>query len=210
LTIFVTGLSYGLSVCFFSCAPLLLPILITNSSSLSSSLKIVTFFSLGRILTYTIISFLAYFVSLSLKNILKNSEVWQFLTGFMVIFLSFRIFYKTILKKEKHGNSCKINKRENSNFFILGFLFSFNLCAPVLTLVTFSASSSSPIVSLLYGLLFGIGAVMFSLLFYGFFISPIIKELLIQFTSYKKFIQLMASLLLFITGVSILAGNIKL
>ncbi len=209
ITIFITGLSYGLSLCFLSCAPLLTPLLVTNSSTLTASLKIVTFFSLGRVLTYVTISFLAYFFSQSLKNILNSSQIWHILTGLTVVFLSFKIFYDTLFT-QSCASSCKVGTIKNSNYFLLGFLFSFNLCAPNLALIAFSANSPSPILALIYGLLFGIGAVLFTLLFYGFFLSPIIKELLLQFTRFKKSIQIASALLLFITGLFILTGSIKL
>ncbi|WP_187648105.1 urease accessory protein UreH domain-containing protein [Nitrosophilus labii] len=209
ITIFITGLSYGLSLCFLSCAPLLTPILVINSSTITTSLKIVTFFSLGRVLTYVTISFLAFFFSQSLKNLLNSNQIWQILTGLTVVFLSFKIFYD-ILFSRNCASSCKVRTVKNSNYFLLGFLFSFNLCAPNLALIAFSANSSSPILALIYGLLFGIGAVLFTLLFYGLFLSPIIKELLLQFARYKKSIQIASALLLFTTGLFILTGNIKL
>jgi cytochrome c biogenesis protein CcdA len=60
------------------------------------------------------------------------------------------------------------------------------------------------------GISFGLGAVLVPFLFYGFFLSNIIRGLLIEFKSYAKIIEIMASLLLIIVGVLIFNGQIRL
>lgn len=94
--------------------------------------------------------------------------------------------------------------------FGIGALVSVNLCAPVLTLIALSANSGSLAGAIGMGISFGLGAVLIPFLFYGFFLSNVFRGLLIEFRSYAKSIEMMASLLLIAVGVLILNGQIRL
>ena len=60
------------------------------------------------------------------------------------------------------------------------------------------------------GISFGLGAVLIPFLFYGFFLSNVLRGLLVEFKSYATKIEIMASLLLVIVGILILNGQIRL
>ncbi|WP_200762271.1 sulfite exporter TauE/SafE family protein [Nitrosophilus alvini] len=214
ITVFLMGLSYGSTACMLSCAPLLSPLLVSNSSTLKQSMTTVGIFSAGRVFSYSMIALSASYASLTVKEILNEPLLWGRVMGVLMILTALYLFY-TQFQREKsccvaRNFSKGINRLGKGGYFFMGAALSFNFCAPVLSLAAFSAGSSSKVVSLFYGFLFGIGAVMVSFIFYGFILSSITKELLFQFSRQKKWIETAASALLFAGGVMVLLGILKL
>jgi len=208
------GLSYGSTVCMLSCAPVVTPLLIGNNSSLRASFGSVAIFSLGRIFSYSLIAFLSSYASFSIKNFLNQPILWGRTMGVFMMLTSLYLLYKAIFgDKMSCSSSCKTSRYENlgkSGYFFMGVFLSFGLCAPVLSLIAFSANSTSPMVSAIYGILFGMGAVLFSLLFFGFFLSVVTQGVIAQFSKYKKAIQVFSALMLFSISIAVFSGSIKL
>ena len=208
------GLSYGSTVCMLSCAPIITPLLIGNNSSLRASFGSVAIFSLGRIFSYSLIAFLSSYASFGIKSFLDQPLLWGKIMGLFMMLTSFYLLYKTFFVDTKScKSSCGTKSYKNlgkSGYFFMGVFLSFSLCAPVLSLIAFSANSTSPMVSAIYGILFGIGAVLFSLLFFGFFLSVVTQGVIAQFSKYKKAIQVFSALMLFSISIAVFNGSIKL
>jgi cytochrome c biogenesis protein CcdA len=75
-----------------------------------------------------------------------------------------------------------------------------------MALLAVAANSSNIYNTIGLGLCFGVGAVIFSILFYGFVVSKVIRGFMIQFSSYKLFIERAAALLLMMVGVLVING----
>ena len=213
LSLFLIGLSYGATACMFSCMPFLTPILVKNSKSIKQSLQVIIPFSLGRIFTYTIIAILAFVSSVLVKEILKNNEILNYILGGVTVIIGTTMLYNSY----KNNKSCGIHKPiikeqklSKMGFFTMGATISINLCAPVISLITISSSSATIYSAIAFGIAFGVGAVLFTLLFYGFFFSTLIRGLLEQFTHYKKHVEVIASLFLIVVGILIISGNLSL
>ncbi|WP_345980949.1 sulfite exporter TauE/SafE family protein [Sulfurimonas sp. HSL3-2] len=213
-SLFIIGLSYGSTACMFSCMPFLSPLLVKNSNSIRESVSILIPFSLGRIFMYTVISVMALSGAGLVKTVLNDNAVFQSFLGLFTLSMGLFMFYR-FFKKEKV--SCSANRSISSNqiangfgLFGIGVLVSINPCAPILTLITLSANSTSMPSAIGMGLSFGLGAVLVPFLFYGFFLSTVIRGLLVEFKTYAKAIEMMASLLLVIVGILIISGQIRL
>ncbi len=214
VSIFLVGLSYGMTACMMSCMPFLTPLLVNNSGSFKESMYVMIPFSIGRIFTYTVIAILATAGAATIKELLKNNTAVSYALGTVTVFIGLYMLINIFSKRRK---SCSVHKpvEEKSNissigFFSIGATVSINLCAPVVTLVTVAANSSGYYSSVGLGLSFGIGAVLFSFLFYGFFMSHLIRGLLEQFLNYKKPIEVVASLFLIVVGLLVLSGKLTL
>ncbi|MCD4758980.1 MAG: sulfite exporter TauE/SafE family protein [Arcobacteraceae bacterium] len=197
----------------FSCMPFLTPILIKSSNNIKQSLAVMIPFSLGRIFTYTMIAMLAFGSSLFIKELLKNNTLLSYILGTVTIILGITMLYNSY----KNNKSCGIHKllvKEQSfsklGFFTMGATISINLCTPVISLITISSSTTTIYSAIAFGIVFGVGAVLFTLLFYGFFFSTLIRGLLEQFTQYKKPVEVIASLFLILVGILIISGNMSL
>ncbi len=170
-------------------------------------------FSLGRIFTYTIIAIVAFTSSLFIKELLQNNALLSYILGTVTIIIGFTMLYNSY----KNNKSCGIHKpivKEQSfsklGFFTMGATISINLCTPVISLITISSSTTSIYSAIAFGIAFGVGAVLFTLLFYGFFFSTLIRGLLEQFTQYKKHVEVTASLFLILVGILIISGKLSL
>ncbi|WP_457606058.1 urease accessory protein UreH domain-containing protein [Nitratifractor sp.] len=207
--LFLMGLAYGSSVCTLSCSPMLVPLLATHGSSLRGSLRIVAFFGAGRILSYTTIAALASFASVSLRRILDRPDLTQPLMGAVMAGTALYLLYRTFAPAPR---SCAVSERRGGarGAFAMGALLSLNLCAPLLSLVAVSAASGSLWKGALYGVFFGMGTVLVSLLFFGVVLAPVTRELLRQFSLQRAWIEAAASLFLLSMGILVMLGRLKL
>lgn len=208
-SIFIIGLSYGATACMFSCMPFLSPLLVGNSNTTKQALSVILPFSLGRIFSYTLIAIVAYLSSVWVKQMLDNNQIFSIILGFSTISMGVYLLYKSF----NHSISCKkispLIKKQKLNkfgFFTIGATMSVNPCAPIMALLAVAANSSTIYNSIGLGLCFGIGAVIFSIIFYGFILSTVVRGLLVQFSSYKLLIEKIAALLLITVGVLVLNG----
>ena len=213
-SLFVVGLSYGSTACMFVCMPFLTPLLVTNAESVKHSMRVILPFSLGRIFTYSVIAVLALGGAGFVKAVLDDNALFQGVLGAvtlaMGLFMLFRAFYSK--RKACASNPTAPKKHTESLFglFGIGALVSINPCAPVLTLVALSANSGSFVNAVGMGVAFGLGAVLVPFLFYGFFLSTVVRGLLGEFKRYTKGIEITAALLLTAVGILIVNGQIRL
>ena len=212
-SLFILGLSYGATACMFSCMPFLSPILINNSNNVRESLSVMLPFSLGRIFSYTIIAMLSLSGAAFVKAILGDTKDFQIVLGGFTMLMGLFMLYSSL---NKHNKSCSSNNAtllsklstSKAGLFGIGILISISPCSAIMTLVAFSANSVSFSNAASMGISFGLGAVLVPFLFYGFFLSTLIRGLLIEFKSYAKAIEITASLLLVTVGILVLNSKI--
>lgn len=208
-SIFIIGLSYGATACMFSCMPFLSPLLISNSNDTKQALGIILPFSLGRIFSYTLLAIIAYLSSFWVKQVLDDNSLFSIILGVSTISIGLFLFYKSFKTANSCGHTTPLVKKQKLNklsFFTIGATMSVNPCAPIMALLAVAVNSSTIYNAAALGLFFGAGAVIFSILFYGFIVSKMIKGLMVQFSSYKIWIERFAALLLIIVGVLVLNG----
>ncbi len=209
ISIFIIGLSYGATACMFSCMPFLSPLLVSNSNNTKQALGIILPFSLGRIFSYTLLAVVAYLSSFWVKQILNDNSLFGFILGISTIVMGVFLLYKSFKPITSCAHSAPLIKKPTLNkfgFFAIGATMSVNPCAPIMALLAVAANSSNIYNTIGLGVFFGLGAVMFSILFYGFIVSKVIKGLMFQFSSYKLLIERIAALLLISVGVLVLNG----
>jgi len=197
----------------FSCMPFLTPLLVNNSNNTKDALGVILPFSFGRILSYTIISIIAFLSSALVKQVLNDNYIFSLILGIATILMGIYMLYKSFKKTNNCTHSASIVKKPAINklgFFAIGATMSINPCAPIMALLAVAANSSSIYNSIGLGIFFGIGAVMFSILFYGFIVSKMIKGFMMQFSSYKTIIEKSAALLLVVVGLLVLNGTVVL
>jgi cytochrome c biogenesis protein CcdA len=194
--------------------PFLSPLLVSNSQTIKQSMALVLPFSLGRIVAYTFISMLAYSSAGFIKAVLNDNEVFEFVLGSFTLFMGMFLLYKIIRKKRSEcASNPLIAKRLTTNrfgLFAMGVLISINPCTPLLTLVALSANATSSLHAMEMGIFFGFGAVLVPFVFYGFFISTIMRGLLIEFKTYTKYIEVAAALFLVAVGILLINGQVTL
>jgi sulfite exporter TauE/SafE len=211
LSLFLIGLSYGSTACMFTCMPFLSPLLLTNSSTLKSAMGVMIPFSIGRVFAYILIALIASFSAFLVKDFISNPKISQIILGSATILVSLYIFKNSF---SKNGGCCT-SKKDNSpktkvGYFFMGAGISLNPCVPVMTLITTSAYATSSFEAISFGLVFAIGTVGASFLIFGFIVSKMASEIMMEFAKYKTIIQRVASILLFTVGIATINGFIHL
>lgn len=207
-SLFLIGLSYGATACMLSCMPFLSPILLANSRSVSHAMAVVLPFSIGRVVSYMLMAMLASVSMLQIKSIIDNPAISQVILGSATMLIAIVMFYRTFTDNSEHCSGSKPagSKTSIAGYFTMGLAISLNPCAPIMTLIAAAANSSSIANAAFMGLSFGLGAITATLLFYGFFISSVARELIAQFSHHKKNIERLAAVLLAAVAVSVFNG----
>jgi len=207
-SLFLIGLSYGVTACMLSCMPFLSPILLANSRSFTHAMAVVFPFSIGRVVSYMLMAMLASVSMMQVKNIINNPAISQVVLGSATMIIAVVMFYRTYAVSSSHNCSSKPmgSKTSIAGYFSMGLAISLNPCAPIMTLIAAAANSSSLSNAAFMGLSFGLGAIGATLLFYGFLISSVAREIVSQFGQHKKNIERIAALLLAIVALSVFNG----
>ena len=162
--------------------------------------------------TYTIIALIASSSSVLIKSILNDNTLFQTLLGSFTILMAIGLLYTTFNDKTTCKSSIDHTSKPKGllGLFTIGALVSLNPCVPVLTLITLSANTSSASTAMLFGLFFGLGAVLVPFIFYTLIVGTVFRGIIEQFKTVTKYIQLFAALFLLFVGVMVLAGKISL
>jgi len=211
-SLLLLGLSYGATACMLSCMPFLSPILLANSRSIKHAMGVVLPFSIGRVVSYMLMATLAFVSIVKVKDIINNPSISQVILGSATMMIATVMLYRSYKESSNHCSSSSPASSKTSiiSYFTMGLAMSLNPCAPLLTLIATAANSSSIANAATMGLAFGIGAIGATLLFYGFLVSSIAREIIEQFRNYKQTIERIAALLLAIVGMSVFNGWIIL
>ncbi len=211
VAIFTIGLSYGATACMFSCMPFLAPLIVGNSNSIKESLSVILPFSFGRIFSYTLMAVIAFYSSFWIKQILDDTTLANSLLGVVTVGMGCFVFYKTFQK----NSTCRAQKifikdKNRLGFFMIGALMAVNPCAPLLGLIGVAINSNMLIDAVFNGLFFGIGAVLFSVVFYGLIFSKLIVGMMRELRAYKIWIERAMALFLVVLGIQVMIGNVVL
>lgn len=208
LSLFLVALSYGATACMLTCMPLLSPILLANSATRSQSLKVLLPVSLGRISGYIILSLVAFEGATLLKTIITDKTLVGYLLGSLTLILAGRLWFSL-----NTSSCCTAHSKTPKGripLFATGVLLSMSLCAPVITMMTLSATTSSLGLAILYGAVFGLGATLLWFLFFSVVLTAVLKESLNHLSRYRVFLQHAAPILLAGVGIAIFKGWIHL
>jgi cytochrome c-type biogenesis protein len=211
VSLFLIGLSYGSTACMLSCMPFLTPLLLARGSGAYSGLRTVTYFSLGRIVSYATIAVASGFAATGIRGLLNDAAMSQSLLGTV----TFGVGAVVLVRSFRSGRCCTSAPGDAGHAgrfgpFGIGVMMTLNPCVPLLTLVALAAGSRHAADALAMGLAFGIGAVAASWLFFGFILSTVAKEAVGKLAAYQALIERIAAVLLMAVGVSAVYGATQL
>lgn len=197
-TIFIMGLQLGATACAISCMPIMMPILLGNASSKQDGISILTQYFSGKILAYTTISSVAFFGADIVKKYIQDDFSFIKIGSIIIIALGLYTLYIALFSNKSCSSKCTTSSK--FGFFGIGFFSSFSFCLPVGSLIATSALSNSFLISLLYGVSFGLGVVIIPFLFFYFFIFKITSTIISELLKFKKEIEVFSALLLILVG----------
>ncbi|MCX6072770.1 MAG: sulfite exporter TauE/SafE family protein [Campylobacterales bacterium] len=209
LSLFLVALSYGATACMLTCMPLLSPILLANSTTRQQSLKVLLPISLGRISGYIFLSLIAYLGATRMKSLISDTTSMGYMLGSVTLILAGRLWF-SLRASASCCSSIPTIPQGNVALFMTGMLLSMSICAPVVTMMTLSATTTSVGWAIAYGLAFGLGATLLWFLFFSVVLTAILKESLNHLSQYRNILQHIAPILLAGVGIAIFTGWIRL
>lgn len=206
LSLFIVALSYGATACMLSCMPLLSPILLANSATRQKSLNILLPVTAGRISGYTLLSAVAFIGSSLVQSLIQDKILMGYLLGALTLILAFRLWMSVRSSASCCTTSSQPKSQGKITLFATGVLLSMSLCAPVVTMMTLSAATSSLGLALLYGLVFGLGATLLWFFFFSVVMTSILKESLVHLHRYRRTLEHLAPAVLAGVGIALFNG----
>jgi len=158
ITAFLMGIVYGFGPCTMSCAPVLVPIVMSTSKNYKQGLIYTLVFSFGRVLVYILLGMILGAVGRELNIVVPD---WALGLFFIVlgIALMFNIQKKCLISK------IKITGLQMS--FVAGIIMGFSPCAPLVAALGLAISSKSILMGGVIALVFGIGTIISPILLIG-------------------------------------------
>ncbi|MBW2990788.1 sulfite exporter TauE/SafE family protein [Candidatus Woesearchaeota archaeon] len=155
---FVLGIIYGLGPCTISCAPVLVPIVMTASKNWKQGLIYTLVFSLGRVIVYVLLGMLMGALGKTLEIYISNKII-----GIFFALLGIALFFKVHTR-------CLVSKVKITGLhmsFVAGIIMGFSPCAPMLAALALAVASKSILIGGLIALVFGVGTVLSPILIIG-------------------------------------------
>lgn len=182
------GFLYGIGPCTLSCAPLVVPLIMSTAKNTKHGIWLSLVFSLGRVLSYMLLGALTGFLGYVLTQFISKRILGIFLI-ILGILLFFKIQNKCILKS-------KIKITSSSIALGTGFIYGLAPCQPLIALLGLTAASSSAITGLIMGIAFGIGTIVSPILVLGLFSGWFAKQ-----KEFKEIIPYVSGIFLIIIGI---------
>jgi len=168
LSIWVLGLSVGLTACTVTCLPFMGALVVGSGQSARGAFRETGAFALGEILSYSVLGAAAGFLGEVLLDIVEGN-LGHWLIGGVSILAGGMLVYG-----HKAAKGCATSRLfNNAPPFALGFVLSFVPCAPLAALLAAAALGGDPVHGLAMGTAFGMGAALTPL----FIVVPLLGKL---------------------------------
>ena len=182
------GFLYGLGPCTLSCAPLVVPLIMSTAKNKKHGVVLSLIFSFGRVISYMILGFLAGLLGYNLAGGISPKYLGIF-TIFLGLFLLFKIQNKCIFKSKIKINSPIIALTS-------GIIYGFGPCPPLMALLGLAILSKSAITGALMAFVFGLGTIISPIIIIGFFSGWFAKQ-----KELKEVIPYVSGIFLIILGI---------
>lgn len=185
LGLFLLGLSYGTTICSFSCLPYYGPYLIGSGTGFKDGILSSCAFAMGKLFIYSAFGGAAAL----LGRTLTVTPTHKTIMGLAVIAVAATVPFVT--KGGCQKRSQIVGKR--FSMFILGIVSSFIPCPPLAAVLVLAAQQGNAMTGLMYGFFYGMGLTVSPMLLAGgsfAFISSRIRQEANGFTPYMQKISM--------------------
>ena len=155
------GVMYGIGPCTISCAPLVVPLIMSTAKDRKQGVIYSLIFGMGRIFSYVVLGILAGLLGYALTGIVSRVALGIFLV-ILGIVLFFKVQERCILKSKMKINSPSLS-------FVAGAIYGMTPCAPLVALLGLAVISGSALVGGMMAFVFGVGTLISPIIVLGFF-----------------------------------------
>jgi len=187
----ILGFTYGLGPCTISCAPLIVPLIMSTANTRKEGIILSLVFSIGRVISYIGLGFLAGLMGRTLDIYFPQKYL-----GIFFIILGVAVFFnihgKCIMKS-------RVKITSNSMALVTGIIYGAGPCPPLIALLGLAVLSHSAWIGALMGLVFGLGTVISPLIILGLFSGWFAKQ-----KEFKQVIPYVSGVFLALLGLGYL------
>jgi cytochrome c-type biogenesis protein len=216
LTSFTSGLLYGLVACTATCLPYIASYIAGTGAGFRKSILTTLTFNSGRIIAYTLIGALTGVFS-GLLHFYEDSTVSAFQAYSTLAFSVVTIIIGASLLYRNKKPICtgsqmpmtpkkRLTGRFDTGAFTLGLSRGLILCPPLLALLLYSVPFASPVDTVAFAVLFGVGTAISPMLLLG----GVTGWLLNKAPLLRTWIAVAGAAVLILLGVSTLINSILL
>jgi thiol:disulfide interchange protein DsbD len=210
-----TGFIYGLVACTATCLPYIAGYIASTGTSFRKSVITTLIFNVGRITAYTIVGALLGIFS-GLVLFFADESMLSLLRAYSTIVFSIVtiLIGASLLYKNKKPSSCNCNQpplnpkwltnKFDVGAFTLGLSRGFVLCPPLMALLFSSVLFASPVSSVAFAVLFGIGTTISPMLLIG----GVTGWLLSKAPLLRTYIALAGAIIIIILGIITLISSL--
>lgn len=168
LSIWILGLSVGLTACTATCLPFMGALVVGGGHSGLAAFRQTGAFALGKVMAYAVLGGVAGYLGEVLLSVVEGN-LGHWLIG--LVSITAGVF---LVAGHKVAKSCGPSRLfANAPPFALGFVLSFVPCAPLAALLAAAALGGDPLHGLAMGTVFGLGAALTPL----FIVVPLLGRL---------------------------------
>jgi thiol:disulfide interchange protein DsbD len=197
------GFFYGLTLCSFSCLPLITPYIFGTQAGFRAGFDVTAIFIIARVAGYSVLGALSGFAGqLFLERI--GLQVPMMVAGILILFIALLVLFKPHTSCKKPVSAARDGQHSLRHMATLGIATSLMPCPPLYAVMLYGATTQSMLTGATLAFLFGLGTSASPLYYIGGATSWLSGRIG-QETAYKY-----SSILRSLSGVIIATFGIKL
>jgi len=201
--VLVMGFFYGLTLCSFSCIPLIGPYIFGTQGGFKRGFDATAIFVLSRIVAYTLLGGLSGSIgSVALERL--DSGWLLTVAGGLILLIGGRVIFKPNSSCRKKGQVQASERRAWVHMVTLGLSTSLMPCLPLSAVLLYAATTQSFITGCLLALMFGIGTSASPLYYIGGAAGWLSGKIRNQIPRYNGLLRVLSGLILAIFGIRLL------
>jgi sulfite exporter TauE/SafE len=201
--VLVMGVFYGLTLCNFSCIPLIGPYIFATQGGFRRGFDATAVFVLTRIATYTLLGGLSGLIgSVALESL--DSGWLLSMAGGLILLIGGRVIFKTKSSCQKPGLVQGPEQRTWVHMMALGFSTSLMPCLPLSAVLLYAATTQSFVIGSTLALMFGIGTSASPLYYIGGAAGWLSGKIRHEIPRYNGMLRIISGIILALFGIRLL------
>ena len=202
--VLVMGFFYGLTLCSFSCIPLIAPYIFGTQGSFSRGFDATAIFVISRVVAYTMLGALSgLFGSVALDSV--DSGWLLTIAGALIVVVGGMVIFKPKAAAcNKQAAQPKLVRHPWLHMMTLGFSTSLVPCMPLTAVLFYAATTQSWVTGALLAMMFGLGTSASPLYYIGGAAGWLSEKIRNEIPRYNGLLRILSGVILSIFGVQLL------
>jgi len=201
--LFMLGLTYGLTVCSWSCLPYIGPYVMGTQGGFAGGIRSAILFSLGKLVSYALLGALAGYLGSVISG--YSRESFQKISGLVILWLGGTLFFREKNKCGKNSHGALPQRHANFQLILLGVTAGAVPCLPMSGLLLYASSSHSIVDGCFMTVVFGLGTTVSPLIVIAGGMGWISRNIGRKIPEHSLLLRRICGLILVISGIKLAA-----